>query len=334
MKYMNIKKLRCYIHKRLRQRLGPHIMSPTMNVIYEIEGDIDFFKELKGITTNKTGVSASASPSAVILKIEDKPVERCLITDENLRKDHITLKCGHKFNYVPLFKEVVFQKCSMLPKNVSSKLITTYVKNTPDSSVSSNVSTVLYNSSYNLETTKITYNEMKCPYCRAITPNILPYYPYPDVSRIKYVNSPADLALPAVSCEYNAKNTTAATICRMNCIYNEKYDMMLCNKHFNKLETDAAATAAAASVSTVKRQTRRGKTTTTTTTTTDTENVIISHHNPATTTCSFVLLSGPRKGCPCGKPMWIPKTILESSNTHTSDAAYCKVHYEKMYYVT
>jgi hypothetical protein len=87
-------------------------MSPTMNVIYEIEGDIDFFKELKGITTNET------VGSAVILEIEDKPVERCLITDEKLRKDHITLKCGHKFNYVPLFKEVIFQKCSMLPKNV------------------------------------------------------------------------------------------------------------------------------------------------------------------------------------------------------------------------
>jgi len=318
---MNIKKSRCYIHKRIRW----HIMSPTIDVIYEIEGDIDFFKELKGIKTTKP-VSKSGA-SAVVLEVEDKPVERCLITDEILRKDHITLKCGHKFNYVPLFKEVVFQKCSMLPKNVSSKLITTYVKNTPDSSVSSNVSTVLYNSSYNLETTKITYNEMKCPYCRVITQNILPYYPYPDVSRIKYVNSPVELALPAVSCEYNAKNATAATAtatCRMNCIYNEKYDMMLCNKHFNKLETDAAAsTAAAASASTVKRQTHRGKTTTTTT---DTENVIISHHNPATTTCSFVLLSGPRKGCPCGKPMWIPKN---GSCYIESNLSLCKVHYEK-----
>jgi len=321
MKYMNIKKSRCYIHKRIRW----HIMSPIIDVIYEIEGDIDFFKELKGIKTTKP-VSESGA-SAVVLEVEDKPVERCLITDEILRKDHITLKCGHKFNYVPLFKEVVFQKCSMLPKNVSSKLITTYVKNTPDSSVSSNVSTVLYNSSYNLETTKITYNEMKCPYCRVITQNILPYYPYPDVSRIKYVNSPVELALPAVSCEYNAKNATAATAtatCRMNCIYNEKYDMMLCNKHFNKLETDAAAsTAAAASASTVKRQTHRGKTTTTTT---DTENVIISHHNPATTTCSFVLLSGPRKGCPCGKPMWIPKN---GSCYIESNLSLCKVHYEK-----
>lgn len=292
------------------------------HVIYEIEGNIDFFKELKGITTKPANEDAAAT---VFLEIQDESIERCLITDEKLRKDHITLKCGHKFNYVPLFKEVVFQKCSMLPKNVSSKLVTMYVKNTPDSSVSTNVSTVLYNTSYNLETTKISYNEMKCPYCRAITPNILPYYPYSDVSKIKYVNSPADLALPAVSCEYSAKNVTATVTatCRTNCVYNEKYDMMLCNKHFNKLETEANT------ATTAKKPARRGKADTC-----DTENIIISHHNPATTTCSFVLLSGSRKGCPCGKPMWTPKTLVSSNyidKTLTPDVAYCKTHYERVH---
>ncbi len=299
------------------------------HVIYEIEGNIDFFKELKGITTTTKPANEHAASATVFLEIQDEPIERCLITDEKLRKDHITLKCGHKFNYVPLFKEVVFQKCSMLPKNVSSKLVTMYVKNTPDSSVSTNVSTVLYNTSYNLETTKISYNEMKCPYCRAITPNILPYYPYSDVSKIKYVNSPAELALPAVTCEYHAKNimTTATAgvtatptpTCRTNCVYNEKYDMMLCNKHFNKLETEAIATIA-------KKPTRRGKA--------DTENIIISHHNPATTTCSFVLLTGPRKGSPCGKSMWIPKTLVSSNyidKALTPVVAYCKTHYERVH---
>jgi len=61
------------------------------------------------------------------------------------------------------------------------------------------------------------------------------------------------------------------------------------------------------------------------------ENVIISHHNPATTVCSFLLLSGPRKGCPCKKSLWIPKT----DSTGTADTldvglpAFCKAHYEK-----
>lgn len=302
----------------------------TTNVIYEIEGNIDFFKELKCMKCSNEDTSGSGS--SVVLEIEDKPVERCLITDEKLRKDHITLICGHKFNYVPLFKEVIFQKCSMLPKNVSSKVITMYVKNTPDSSVSTNISTVMYNSSYNLETTKISYNEMKCPYCRTITPNILPYYPYPDISRIKYVNSPADLGLPALTCEYNS-NVDGATKCRTGCVYQEKYDMMLCARHFNKLETKVEAENENETTIPNIRTSRRRTASKTTTSDVDDKNVIISHNNPATSVCSFMLLSGPRKGCPCGKPMWIPKTLVSSKNGDSNTlytTSYCKAHYERL----
>jgi len=297
-------------------------------VKYEIEGGIDFFKELKNITAKQNNDTNLPSLS---LTIEDKPVEKCLITDEKLCKDHITLKCGHKFNYIPLYKEVLFQKCSMLPKNVSSKIVTMYIKNTPQS----NISTVMYNSSYNLETTKVSYNEMKCPYCRSITPNILPYYPYPDVNRIKYVNSPADLGLPALTCEYNS-NVDGVSKCRTGCVYQEKYDMMLCARHFNKLETKVEAEAENETENeTIPniRTSRRRTAAKTTTSDVDDKNVIISHNNPATSVCSFMLLSGPRKGCPCGKPMWIPKTLVSSKNgdsntLHTT--AYCKAHYERL----
>jgi len=296
------------------------------NVIYEIEGDIDFFKELKNITTKPSDMNTPL----LTLNIEDKPVEKCLISDEVLRKDHITLKCGHKFNYVPLFKEVVFQKCSMLPKNVSAKVVTMYITNTPDSAAptqSANVSTVMYNSSYNLETTKVNYNEMKCPYCREITPQILPYYPYPDVSKIKYVNSPVDLGISALTCEYN-NTVDGTTKCRTNCVYHEKYNMMLCNRHFNKLETTYDESDNDVSKSTTRRTTR--KTATKSTSNADDKNIIISHNNPATSVCSFMLLSGPRKGCPCGKPMWIPKMLVSSNlGSEAPQAAYCKVHYEK-----
>jgi hypothetical protein len=288
------------------------------DVTYEIEGGLDFFKELKNITAEP---NVTRVPS-LSLNVEDKPVEKCLISDEVLRKDHITLKCGHKFNYVPLFKEVLFQKCSMLPKNVSSKIVTMYIKNTPQS----NVSTVMYNSSYNLETTKISYNEIKCPYCRSITSHILPYYPYPDVSKIKYVNTPADLALPALTCEYNSHAADGATKCRTSCIYQEKYDMMLCSKHFNKLELTAQSENDAP-ISTTRASRRR--TATKPIHDADDKNVIVSHNNPATSVCSFKLLSGPRKGCPCGKPMWIPKMVSSHSGSETPQAAYCKTHYER-----
>jgi len=285
---------------------------------YEVEGGIDFFSELKQMP------AASASASAA--------TPRCLITDEPLRRDHITLQCGHRFNYIPLFKDVLFQKCSLLPKNLSASIITTYIKpmlQTASSAASSTDSSVsvMYNSSYNLETTKLQYNEMKCPYCRSITPNILPYYPYPEVSKVKYVNIPPNMSLPAVSCEYDkyisGTQTAFATSehtpsCKSVCVYNEKYDVMLCNKHLNKLETPAAAAAAATTTTTRKSKPKS--------ITNDDENVIVSHHNPATSMCSFVLLSGARKGCPCGKPMWMPKC---DGLPVTTNGVYCKAHYAK-----
>ena len=309
---------------------------------YEVEGDIDFFSQLKQMT------QPQPSPSET-----NTTTPRCLITDEILRRDHITLLCGHKFNYVPLFKEVLFQKCQLLPKNLSSNIITTYttVHGQPsaaaavaaahhhhhhhsslptNTSNTSGVVSVMHNPSYNLETRKLHNNEMKCPYCRSITPNILPYYPYPDVSKVKYVNIPPEMSLPAISCEYekfiSGVNTVFATneppACRSKCIYNEKYGLMLCNKHLNKIEAPLSATPAT-TTKTVRTRSTKSKTSD------DDENIIISHHNPATSVCPFVLLSGPRKGCPCEKPMWIPKTPLSSGGVVSVVGlpAYCKAHY-------
>ena len=71
----------------------------------------------------------------------------CLISYENLTEDHVTLQCGHKFNYKYLYDEVVSQKNK---KNFNE--IVTLLK-----------------------------NEIKCPYCRTIHKKLLPYnsrYPY------------------------------------------------------------------------------------------------------------------------------------------------------------
>ena len=96
-------------------------------------------------------------------------------------------------------------------------------------------------------------------------------------------------------------------------MYNEKYDLMLCNKHLNKLESrcsrsTGSPTQSRSTVTKKKRQQQQPQTILTddapeTETETETENVIISHHNPVTSKCTFILLSGARKGTPCGKPM-------------------------------
>ena len=328
---------------------------PGLGYEYELECDIDFFKELKKMSA----AAAAATNECDQPTAETTP--RCLITDDKLTKDHITLECGHKFNYVPLFKEVLFQKCPMLPKNLSAKLVTTYTKvgttnigyqfmqsQTPPPAVLS----MTYNSSYNLETTKLQYNQIKCPYCRSITSSILPYYPYPDVCKVKYVNTPSNLSLPSLSCDYHsfilrehdaAATAIAAATCRTQCIYNAKYDLMLCNKHLNKLESRSEGTGTGNSTGSGSSSPRHKLTTATAPQTRsrvsknkhqqstqpnpETENVIISHHNPATASCTFTLLSGPRKGTPCGKPMWIQKTNTIHDAVHA--AALCKVHYEK-----
>jgi hypothetical protein len=279
-------------------------MSSFEGIQYDVEGDIDFFKELKNIS------------SSTYTAAEDDAGKHCLITDEELRPDAVTLKCGHSFNYVPLYKEVLFQKCSTLPKNISSRIMALYTKTMnpnigyTSSSIQNfqNVQTMTYNSSINLETSKLHYDEIKCPYCRDITPKLLPYYPYPEVSQVKYVNSPSGLCLKGVACEYYKKfpakvktnNKSTGTDENKTCdtktcdacpTYNEQYGL-LCRTHLKKVSTVKP---------TAVPKPRKPKS----------ENSIVSHIDPTTlqteaiydidnTKCGFLLLTGLRKGQPCG----------------------------------
>ena len=279
---------------------------------YDIEGDIDFFKELKNISATATATT-------------DDDVKRCLLTDDELHPDAVTLKCGHSFNYIPLYKEVLFQKCSTLPKNISSKIMALYTK-----TVNQNVQTMMYNSSINLETSKLHYDEIKCPYCRNVTPKLLPYYPYPEVNQVKYVNSPSGLCLKGVACEYykkfpvkvkiNNKSPDTATAtdektCDACPTYNEQYGL-LCRTHMKKVSTVKPKPAVKPAVKPATKPV----------------NSIVSHIDSTTlpveaiydidnTKCGFVLLMGPRKGQPCG--------CNATSTTTTTTTPLCKRHINK-----
>ena len=81
---MNIKKSQSYIHNIIM----------NAGCTYELECDIDFFKELKKMITEKTNQTETH---------EDCDIShRCLITDEKLRKDHITLECAHVLSCIRL----------------------------------------------------------------------------------------------------------------------------------------------------------------------------------------------------------------------------------------
>ncbi len=122
----------------------------------------------------------------------------CLITNEKLDRNYIKLDCGHKFNYVPIFNEVVYQKKKKILDNNYLKL-----------------------------------NEIKCPYCRKITKELLPYYKYYNVEKVRGVNFPEKFTQRTNICSFiNSKNVQ----CKKNaCITNFG---IFCNDHikYNKCE--------------------------------------------------------------------------------------------------
>ena len=62
---------------------------------YLIEGGIDFYSELyKSLDDNNNDADN-----------DDENI--CLITNAPLMEKFVTLKCKHKFNYVPLFKDIM-----------------------------------------------------------------------------------------------------------------------------------------------------------------------------------------------------------------------------------
>jgi hypothetical protein len=268
---------------------------------YSIEGDIDFFNELKHI-------------QEPVLTAEEDGCE-CLLSGEPIRPDAVTLICGHKFNYKPLFVEVLMQKCPVLPKNISSSMTASYVDAFTTQKNNNEVTTYNYNSSLNMETTKLSYNEIKCPYCRTVTPQLLPYYPYPDIKQVRYVNSPSNLCMPSVKCSYSSGKTNMKE-CNNCPTYDDTYGL-LCKTHLKMTITKNANVNVV-----VKRPTGKSKIIS------KDENIIVSTENKAHNVCSYILISGNRKGCACGLKAYKPEDV-EHNNTENT-AVLCKRHYNKL----
>jgi hypothetical protein len=106
---------------------------------YNIENNIDFYKELYTSldeTNDKLENTVNSNENANI----------CLISNQPLKDNYVELKCGHKFNYEPLYKDIF---------NYKKKF-------------------------NNMETmkTKLKQNQLRCPYCRNVQDELLPYYEY------------------------------------------------------------------------------------------------------------------------------------------------------------
>ena len=100
---------------------------------YSVEGGIDFFTELyKSLDDEESNHKTE----------EDN--NKCLINNQLLTDKFIEMSCGHKFNYLPLYYDILNHK---------------------------NKFNVLEGSA-----TRLKRNEIRCPYCRKRQTGLLPYY--------------------------------------------------------------------------------------------------------------------------------------------------------------
>ena len=112
---------------------------------YNIEGGVDFFAELyKSLDVEESEEKTE----------EDK--NKCLITNQELTDKHVTMDCGHKFNYIPLYNDIMNHKKKF----------------------------------NNMEGThsKLNANEIRCPYCRKKQKHLLPYYEELGLAKVNGVN--------------------------------------------------------------------------------------------------------------------------------------------------
>ena len=152
-----------------------------MNIV--LEGNINFYDELYKLDS------------------DDENEEVCLITSMPLDKNHIVLPCQHKFNFTPLYKEVVNQKTTTLTSH--------------------------------LNIDKLLINEIKCPYCRQKTKKILPHLKLNnDMYYYVGVNSPEEYCMPFHTCSYVLKSgKNKNNNCSKTGFYKE--DKCYCPQHHN-----------------------------------------------------------------------------------------------------
>jgi hypothetical protein len=86
----------------------------------------------------------------------DEDNNLCLITNQSLKENYFTMECGHKFNYIPLFLDI---------KNHKQKF------NGMEGSSS-----------------RLSVDEIRCPYCRKKQKGLLPYYENLELNKIHGVN--------------------------------------------------------------------------------------------------------------------------------------------------
>jgi|SaaInlStandDraft_7_1057024.scaffolds.fasta_scaffold00228_9 hypothetical protein len=153
---------------------------------YIIEDNVDFFNMLNNDVDE-------------ILQQNDNI---CLISNTIIDKtSSIKLQCGHEFNYLPLFKEIIEQK------------------------VRHSV----------LEVVKLKDFQIKCPYCRNVQNKLIPYIKMKGVRKMSKVNHPAIFTMCENTCKYTFKSgKRKGKVCDSLCY------LGYCNTHMKSEPTNDA----------------------------------------------------------------------------------------------
>ena len=154
---------------------------------YVIEDGIDFWSELEKDDEEGAGDE-----------------DACLLTGEALGMNHIALKCGHAFNYAPLFNELRREKTRHNPKEIQ----------------------------------RVQTNQIKCPYCRQVHNGLLPFVPTITTERLRGVNAPDKYTMTLCACEWKMKNGSRSGQLCGGSAFQTQYGSR-CEKHWRTEERDA-----------------------------------------------------------------------------------------------
>ena len=132
---------------------------------YIVEGGINFFDELNKSLNEKEDEQENVSSDV------------CLISNTLLTDNFVTLECKHKFNYGPIYNDIVNHK-------------------------------IKYNM---MEKRQLKMLELRCPYCRNIQTKLLPECDgYINVHGVNYIN---ELMLPCKNPETLINGYMLGTCC-------------------------------------------------------------------------------------------------------------------------
>ena len=155
---------------------------------YIVEDSIDFYKTLQDLSENDTSEQDINENDT-----SENNKSICLITSMPLEKNFVQLKCKHTFNYIALFKDIYNSKFKINPLN----------------------STV----------SQYPSNKIKCPYCRNIQTQLLPYYEELEMPLVYGINTTNEMFIIVKNKQnkfvYNTSISYFPGIC---CFFNDDND--------------------------------------------------------------------------------------------------------------